>query len=157
MSWLPFLPPYLSCGWVRTGGGWRRTRSRNAEHSWLEECTWNQAELSGSGSLLPAAGSHAFWQTTKKTHMLESRTEALREGALSTIVMLVEADLWPQAWTAARACRYGIPLYCSITAYNFENLEVLPYTTASETGVLDGTPGGLYLSSSITKFLRLCT
>lgn len=59
---------------------------------------WNQAELSGSGSLSPAVGSHAFWQTTKK-HVSESRIEVLR-GVLSTTETLVEADLWQQAWTA---------------------------------------------------------
>lgn len=61
----PSLLPYLSCG-GGGGGDWRRTQSRNAEHCWLKGCMQNQAELSGSGSLSPGVGSHAFCQTIKK-------------------------------------------------------------------------------------------
>lgn len=61
----PSLPSYLSCG-GGFGGDWRRTQSRNADHCWLKEYMRNQAELSGSGSLSPGVGSHAFWQTMEK-------------------------------------------------------------------------------------------
>lgn len=115
---------------------------------------WNQAELSGSGSLSRAAGSHAFWQTTKK-HVSESRTETLgHSGVFSTTETLIEADLWQQTWTAARACRYSIATpYQNI---QLQNLEVLPYTTASVPGILGGKPGVLYHGCSTTKCSRLC-
>ena len=125
----PSLLPYLSCG-GGGGGDWRRTQSRNAEHCWLKGCMQNQAELSGSGSLSPGVGSHAFCQTIKKKKkkkVSESRIVALRGRAQYY-------RNTGRNWTATRAWRDSTgTLYHSTQLWK---LKVLANIMASAAGIL---------------------